>query len=168
MTPKDDTKVLARGRSSSGQNIVVSMPQRRLCRGPKKAAVHDLAFAFSQTHQNVINAVVENLLSPPTFSTCGAHRFLLIHLTQWIPSGSSPMSRRYKSLADFRESTLARLGKMLKPPGLFMKVRHVIGGGDDAWATVEMKADAECVNGMSRFDFRCFSFLCTVTIRHAL
>jgi len=61
------------------------------------------------------------------------------------------MSRKYASLADFQSSTLGRLKSILKEPGLRIKVRHVHGGGEDAWATAEMRADAECENGTLLF-----------------
>jgi len=35
----------------------------------------------------------------------------------------------------------------MKPPGLQLKVRNVIGGGDQEWATVELVAVAECKSG---------------------
>jgi hypothetical protein len=36
----------------------------------------------------------------------------------------------------------------MKEPGLRLTVRNVIGGGDQAWATVELIAVAECKSGM--------------------
>lgn len=35
----------------------------------------------------------------------------------------------------------------MKEPGIRLKVRNVIGGGDQEWATVELIADAVCNNG---------------------
>jgi hypothetical protein len=35
----------------------------------------------------------------------------------------------------------------MKPPGLALKVRNVIGGGEQEWATVELVAVAECKSG---------------------
>lgn len=52
------------------------------------------------------------------------------------------------SLQQFQEATFARLGKIMKPPGLRLMVRNVIGGGDQDWATVELVAVAECKSGM--------------------
>ncbi|KAI9710650.1 MAG: hypothetical protein M1828_002137 [Chrysothrix sp. TS-e1954] len=62
--------------------------------------------------------------------------------------GTSPMSKRYDSLEAFQKETLGRLKPILKAPGLILKVHNVVGG-DDEWATAELKADAECVNGQS-------------------
>ena len=39
----------------------------------------------------------------------------------------------------------------MKPPGLQLKVRNVIGGGEQEWATVELVAVAECKSGESFF-----------------
>ena len=65
----------------------------------------------------------------------------------WTIMGTSPMSRRYSSSKEFREATLSVLKPIMKPPGLLMHIVNVIGGGDSEWATAEMKADCECVNG---------------------
>jgi len=35
----------------------------------------------------------------------------------------------------------------MKEPGLKLKVRNVIGGGDQEWAVVELVAEAVCKNG---------------------
>lgn len=51
------------------------------------------------------------------------------------------------SLQQFQEATFARLGKIMKPPGIRLMVRNVIGGGDQEWATVELVAVAECKSG---------------------
>ena len=37
----------------------------------------------------------------------------------------------------------------MKEPGIRLMVRNVFGGGDQAWATVELVAVAECKSGMS-------------------
>lgn len=39
----------------------------------------------------------------------------------------------------------------MKPPGIKLQVRNVIGGGDHDWACVELIADAECKNGKPSF-----------------
>lgn len=57
------------------------------------------------------------------------------------------MSKHYKSLQEFQEATLTRLKPILKEPGLLIKVQNIVGGEDHEWATAEMRADAECVNG---------------------
>lgn len=65
----------------------------------------------------------------------------------WTVMGTHPCAGRYTTLKDFQEKTLARLGKIMKEPGLRLAVRNVIGGGDGEWATVELVANAECLNG---------------------
>ena len=35
----------------------------------------------------------------------------------------------------------------MKEPGIRLMVRNVVGGGDQAWATVELVAVAECKSG---------------------
>jgi hypothetical protein len=35
----------------------------------------------------------------------------------------------------------------MKEPGIRLMVRNVFGGGDQAWATVELVAVAECKSG---------------------
>jgi len=58
------------------------------------------------------------------------------------------MSENFPDLATFRTKTLARLRKILKDPGLMIKVKNVIGGGpDQVWASVELGANAELING---------------------
>lgn len=37
----------------------------------------------------------------------------------------------------------------MKEPGIRLMVRNVFGGGDQAWATVELVAVAECKSGKS-------------------
>ena len=39
----------------------------------------------------------------------------------------------------------------MKEPGIRLKLRNVIGGGEDEWATVELVANAECKDGF-KFD----------------
>jgi len=41
----------------------------------------------------------------------------------------------------------------MKEPGIRLMVRNVFGGGDQAWATVELVAVAECKSGMAAFSF---------------
>lgn len=67
---------------------------------------------------------------------------------EWTIMGTSPMSQTFADLQDFRQKTLARLRKILKDPGLMIKVKNVIGGGpDQEWASVELGAEAECIDG---------------------
>lgn len=61
--------------------------------------------------------------------------------------GTSPMSKIYKSKAQFRQETLGWLAKILEAPGLRIHVHNIIGGGDCEWMTAEMKAKAMCKNG---------------------
>lgn len=65
----------------------------------------------------------------------------------WTVMGTHPLAGRYTSLKDFSDATFARLSKIMKDPGIRLKVRNVIGGGDQPWSTVELLADAECKNG---------------------
>lgn len=65
----------------------------------------------------------------------------------WTVMGTHPLAGRYTSLKDFQQGTLARLGKIMKDPGIRLMVRNVIGGGEQDWATVELVANAECKNG---------------------
>lgn len=65
----------------------------------------------------------------------------------WTVMGTHPLAGRYTTLQDFQKYTLARLGKIMKEPGIRLIVRNVIGGGDQEWATVELIAKAECLNG---------------------
>lgn len=67
----------------------------------------------------------------------------------WTVMGTHPCAGRYATLQDFQQSTLARLGKIMKDPGIKLMVRNVIGGGEREWATVELVAKAECKNGES-------------------
>ena len=73
----------------------------------------------------------------------------------WTVMGTHPCAGRYTTLEDFQKGTLARLAKIMKDPGLKLRVRNVIGGGDQEWATVELVANAECLNGESNH------FLCS-------
>lgn len=67
---------------------------------------------------------------------------------EWTVMGTHPCAGRYRTLKDFQAGTLARLGKIMKQPGLNLAVRNVIGGGDQEWCTVELVANAECLNGI--------------------
>ncbi|BFZ55796.1 hypothetical protein PYCC9005_002837 [Savitreella phatthalungensis] len=69
----------------------------------------------------------------------------------WTVMGTHPCAGNYKTLADFKTKTLDRLGKIMKPPGISLRVRNVIGGGDQDWAVVELIAAAECKSGL-KFD----------------
>ena len=65
----------------------------------------------------------------------------------WQIQGHSPLSRVYDGKQDFFDGTIKLLNsRVLKEP-LRMKTVNVVGGGDDAQAVVEMKADSVCKNG---------------------
>lgn len=66
----------------------------------------------------------------------------------WTVMGTHPLAGHYTSLKDFQQATFARLGKIMKDPGIRLMVRNVIGGGEQEWATVELVAKAECKNGV--------------------
>lgn len=65
----------------------------------------------------------------------------------WTVMGTHPLAGNYQSLADFQQATFSRLGKIMKPPGVALGVRNVIGGGEQEWATVELVINAVCHNG---------------------
>lgn len=67
----------------------------------------------------------------------------------WTVMGTHPCAGRYKSLQDFQKATLQRLAKIMREPGIQLKPRNVIGGGDQAWCTVELVVNAVCKNGQS-------------------
>ncbi|KAF2084505.1 hypothetical protein K490DRAFT_59482 [Saccharata proteae CBS 121410] len=54
----------------------------------------------------------------------------------------------YTTLSSFQSATFARLAAVMKEPGIKLKVRNVIGGGDEPWAVVELIADAVCKNDL--------------------
>lgn len=66
----------------------------------------------------------------------------------WTVMGTHPLAGHYTSLKDFQQATFARLGKIMKDPGIRLMVRNVIGGGEQEWAIVELVAKAECKNGV--------------------
>ena len=68
----------------------------------------------------------------------------------WTVMGTHPIAGRYTTLEDFQQAALVRLSKIMKDPGVRLVVRNVIGGGEHDWATVELFAKAECLNGQSR------------------
>lgn len=72
----------------------------------------------------------------------------------WTVMGTHPLAGRYTSLKAFQQATFARLNAIMKN-GITLKVRNVIGGGEQEWAVVELIADAECLNG----EFYCLCVL---------
>lgn len=65
----------------------------------------------------------------------------------WTVMGTHPCAGRYDTLEAFQKATFARLGNIMKDPGLRLAVRNVIGGADQEWCTVELVVNAECKNG---------------------
>lgn len=68
----------------------------------------------------------------------------------WTVEGTHPLAGRYRSKAEFREATFARLAQVL-PEGAQLRVTHLLVCGD--WAVVELRSDATARNGL-RFDNR--------------
>jgi len=66
----------------------------------------------------------------------------------WTVMGTHPLAGRYRSKAEFRAATFARLAKVL-PAGAQLKVTGVLIAGDVA--VVELVSGATARNGM-RFD----------------
>ena len=50
-------------------------------------------------------------------------------------------------LESWKQGALGVINRVLRDP-LKLKVINVIGGGDEEWAVVELKADAVCKNGV--------------------
>lgn len=67
----------------------------------------------------------------------------------WTVMGTHPCAGRYTTLKDFQADTMVRLNNVMKEPGILLKVRNVIGGGEQEWATVELVANAKCKSGES-------------------
>lgn len=63
----------------------------------------------------------------------------------WTVHGTQPLAGHYRSKADFRAGTFAKLAKVL-PAGTQLRVTNVLISGD--WAIVELKSAATAVNGM--------------------
>ncbi|GAB7343166.1 hypothetical protein MBLNU457_1237t2 [Dothideomycetes sp. NU457] len=64
----------------------------------------------------------------------------------WELLGQHPLAGRYRNLADWKKGALEPINKVLREP-LKLKVRNVVGGGEQEWASVELFADAVCKNG---------------------
>lgn len=89
-----------------------------------------------------IHALFSNLSTQPeTFFERVAHD------VDWTVMGTHPLAGRYNSLSDFQAATFARLGKIMKEPGIQLKPRNVIGGGEQEWCTVELVVNGVCENG---------------------
>lgn len=68
----------------------------------------------------------------------------------WTVQGTHPLAGRYRSKAEFRAKTFAKLGKIL-PQGLQLRVVQVLVSGESA--VVELQSMATAKNGL-RFDNR--------------
>ncbi|KAF2214521.1 hypothetical protein CERZMDRAFT_105506 [Cercospora zeae-maydis SCOH1-5] len=76
----------------------------------------------------------------------------------WTAMGTHPLAGRYTSLSEVQEATFARLGKIMKAPGIRLKPRNVIGGGEQEWCTVELVVNGVCENDLV-FD-NCYAWCC--------
>jgi ketosteroid isomerase-like protein len=79
----------------------------------------------------------------------GKHADFFAHVANdvdWIILGHHPLAGRYHGITEFQEQILGRLNAIMKNP-LQLKVRSVIGGGDEEWAVVELIFDSTCKNG---------------------
>lgn len=66
----------------------------------------------------------------------------------WTVEGMHPLAGHYRSKAEFREATFAKLAKVL-PQGAQLRVTNVMVSG--GWAIVELESFATAKNGL-RFD----------------
>jgi len=64
----------------------------------------------------------------------------------WELLGQHPLAGRFRNLADWKKGALEPINKVLREP-LKLQVRNVVGGGEQEWASVELFADAVCING---------------------
>jgi uncharacterized protein len=62
----------------------------------------------------------------------------------WTVMGTHPLAGRYRSKADFRAATFARLDKVLRE-GVLLRLTHLIVQGE--WAVVELEALSTALNG---------------------
>ncbi|KAI5370322.1 putative NTF2-like domain superfamily protein [Septoria linicola] len=65
----------------------------------------------------------------------------------WEVMGTHPAAGRFKSLDAWKKGALEVINVVLREP-LKLEVVNVFGGGDSEWATIELKADSVCKNGM--------------------
>lgn len=75
------------------------------------------------------------------------------------------MSKLYTGKAYFQKSTFELLNPILTKP-VTMRVRNIIGGGDQPWAVAELMADSVCKNGMA-YD-QVYSWVCRSVLLLAL
>jgi len=62
----------------------------------------------------------------------------------WTEMGTHPLAGRYRSKADFRAATFARLNEVLRE-GVLLRLTHLIVQGE--WAVVELEALSTALNG---------------------
>lgn len=74
----------------------------------------------------------------------------------WYVMGQHPLAGQYHNKTDFQKQTFGRLSGIMKAP-VQLKVRNVIGGGEEEWAVVELIADSTCKNGEEDW------FLCSLS-----
>lgn len=77
---------------------------------------------------------------------------------EWDVLGTHPCAGHFTNLADWKAGALGPINKVLREP-LALKVRNVVGGGDEEWAVVELFADATCKDGKKpRFLAHCLPY----------
>ncbi|KAK3716368.1 hypothetical protein LTR37_006518 [Vermiconidia calcicola] len=65
----------------------------------------------------------------------------------WDVMGTHPAAGHFTSLDDWKKGALGKINAVLKEP-LSLRVKNVVGGGDQAWAVLELEANGVCKNGM--------------------
>ncbi|GIZ40927.1 hypothetical protein CKM354_000424700 [Cercospora kikuchii] len=65
----------------------------------------------------------------------------------WDVMGTHPAAGHFTSLDAWKKGALGVVNNVLKEP-IKLELVNVFGGGDQEWATVELKADSVCKNGM--------------------
>ncbi|KAK6443306.1 hypothetical protein LTR95_000132 [Oleoguttula sp. CCFEE 5521] len=66
---------------------------------------------------------------------------------EWDVLGTHPAAGHFTTLSDWKKGALGVINDVLKEP-LKLSVVNVAGGGDQAWAVVELEAASVCKNGM--------------------
>lgn len=66
---------------------------------------------------------------------------------KWTVMGTHVLAGEYHDLTKFQQDTFGRLAKIMKPPGVQLAVRNIIGGDHQEWATVELVINAVAKNG---------------------
>ncbi|KAF2484452.1 hypothetical protein BDY17DRAFT_128673 [Neohortaea acidophila] len=62
--------------------------------------------------------------------------------------GTHPAAGHFTSLQDWKDNALGVANGFLSEP-LKLTLVNVVGGGEQEWAFIELKADATCKNGMA-------------------